>query len=85
MDARVLVEAQEAVGAEVDHPAVTDPDHPVGADLVDEKILEVAGRELLFEVPEVADQAGLAQDLGQPTHWKLHHCNPSRVPARAGR
>ncbi len=86
LDARVLVQAEKAVGAEVDHPPPHDGDFAVRANVFDDQVLEVGGGggKQVGKVLDEADQAVLSQRLGQLPHRGLAHTDVSlaRVTTR---
>ena len=61
LDARILIQAQEAVRAEVDHRPAADLDVAVGADAIDDQVFQVGRREQLGEMLDEANQAVLPQ------------------------
>ena len=66
VDSRILVQPEEAVGTEVDHPPAVQLDVPVRTHLLEGEVLHQQVR-VISEGPLVeADQGTSLQGLGQP-------------------
>jgi hypothetical protein len=91
LDARVLIETQKAVRAEVDDAMTRDDDFPAGPRLVNHEILHVRIGEERFEMLHEARDAVLLQSLAKTIDWEGHDARihphkeiqPGRRPAGA--
>ena len=73
LDARVLIEAEKAIRAEVDHRPPLDADFPIGPHFVDDHVLEMTGGKQLRIMLDEPDQPVAAQQAGQLLHGKGGH------------
>ena len=73
LDARILIESEEAVGPEIGNFVSVDRDPPARPDFVHHQVFQVIGGKLRGKVLEETNQAVLTQSLGQLLHRGVGH------------
>ncbi len=71
LHARMLIESQEAIGAEIDHLLSAHAHHAAGTAFVDHQVLEVVVGKQSAEVLDEANEPVLTQGLGKLLHRRM--------------